>query len=107
MRPNVRSVESHLRKKLADPDFRELYELEEEKAKIVSLIVKYRLAHHLTQGQLARRVRVSQQQISKIEQGEFSSLATIQKVLLALGHHVIVQAVPLAPRLRRAFESAA
>ena len=96
-----KSVEGHLKEKLKDPAFRELYELEEEKAKIAAVLVKYRVAHRLTQGQLARRVGVTQQHIAKIEQGDFSSLATIQKVLLALGYHVAVRAVPLAPRWRR------
>lgn len=104
MKSHIRSVEAHLQEKLKDPYFRELYELEEEKAKIVSLIVKHRLRYHLTQQQLAEKVGVSQQQISKIEQGDFSSLATIQRTLLALGHHVIVRAQPLPLRLRRAFE---
>lgn len=107
MKPKMRSIEAHLREKLRNPYFRELYELEEEKAKIVSLIVRYRVERHLTQGQLADKVGVSQQQISKIEQGEFSSLATIQKILLALGRRVIVRAVPLAPRLRRTLAAAA
>ena len=107
MKPRLRSVEGHLKEKLKDPYFRELYELEEEKGKIVSLILKYRVERSLTQAELARKVGVTQQQISKIEQGEFSSLTTIQKVLLALGHHVTVRAVPLNSRLRQVFQSAA
>lgn len=107
MKASIQSVEAHLKEKLKDPHFRELYELEEEKAKIVSLIVRYRLAHHLSQRQLARKLRITQQQISKIEQGEFSSLSTIQKVLLGLGYHVILRAAPLVPRLKHAVQSAA
>jgi len=103
----LRSVGDHLKEKLKDPRFRELYELEGEKSKIVSLIIKFRLEHRLTQGQLAKKVGVTQQQISKIEQGEFSSLATVQRVLLAIGHHMVVRAVPLEPRLRRVFQAAA
>jgi len=107
MKPAIRTVEAHLREKLKNPSFRELYELEEEKTKIVVLILKYRTRRHLTQRQLARQVGVSQQQISKIEQGDFSSLATIQRVLLALGHHVVVRAEPLPLRIRRVLRSAA
>lgn len=103
----VRSVEAHLREKLKNPYFRELYELEEEKAKVASLIMKYRTEHHLTQGRLARRVGVTQQQISKIEEGDFSSLSTIQKVLIALGYHVTIRALPLAPQVRRLLKKAA
>ena len=107
MKAGIQSVEAHLKEKLKDPHFRELYELEEEKSKIASLIVRYRLAHRLSQGQLARKLRITQQQISKIEQGEFSSLSTIQKVLLGMGYHVTLRAAPLTPRLRHAFQSAA
>ncbi len=103
----VRSVNAHLKEKLKDPHFRELFELEEEKAKIAALIIKYRVDHKLSQGELARRLGVTQQQISKIEQGEFSSLGTIQRVLVALGYHVTLRVIPLAPRLRDAIRSAA
>ncbi len=107
MRLELRGVRDHLAEKAKDPYFRELYELEQEKAKIASLIVRYRIQHKLTQGQLARKIRVTQQQISKIEQGDFSSLVTIQKVLIALGYHVVVKAEPLDPRRRRAVRTAA
>lgn len=98
----VRSVDAHLRAKLKDPRFRELLELEEEKAKIAALIIKHRVDHKLSQGGLAKRLGVTQQQISKIEQGEFSNLGTIQKVLVALGYHVMLRVIPLAPPLRAA-----
>ncbi|MBI3291684.1 MAG: helix-turn-helix transcriptional regulator [Elusimicrobia bacterium] len=107
MKANVQSVEAHLKERLKDPHFRELYELEEEKAKIASLIVRYRIAHHLSQRRLARKLGLTQQQISKIEQGEFSSLSTIQKVLLALGYHVTLRVIPLGSRLRHSLQSAA
>lgn len=95
MKQRLKKVEDHLKTLLKDPHFRELYELEEEKMEVIKKIVGYRIKHHLTQGQLARRVGVSQQQISKIENGEFSSLATVQKVLLAIGYHLAVAVVPI------------
>ena len=98
MRQRLRKVEDHLKEELKDPHFRELYELEEEKMEIVKKIVGYRIKHHLTQTQLARKVGVSQQQISKIEECEFSNLATVQKVLLAIGYHLAVTVVPIRRR---------
>lgn len=103
----VRSVSAHLKEKLKDPHFPELFEMEEEKAKIAALIIKYRLDHKLSQGALAKKLGVTQQRISKIEQGEFSSLGTIQRVLVALGYHVTLRVIPLNPRRRGALRAAA
>ena len=92
------SVDNHLKRELKDPHFREQYELEMEKAELVKIIVGYRIKHRLTQGQLARKVKVSQQQISKIEECEFSNFATVQKVLRAIGYHMTINAVPIRRR---------
>ena len=107
MKVRLKSVGEHLREKSKDPLFRELMELEEEKARIASLVVGYRAEHHLNQGQLARKIGVTQQYISKIEEGDFSNLSTIQKILLVLGYHVSLRAFPLDSRTKRAFRRAA
>ncbi len=96
MRVKLKSVDEHLREKARDPHFRELMELEEEKAKIASLIVRYRADHHLNQGQLAKKVGVTQQYISKIEEGDFSNLSTVWRVLRALGYSISIRAVQRA-----------
>lgn len=96
MRANARSVKSHLREKTKDPRFRELMELEEEKAKIASLIVRCRADHHLNQAQLAKKVGVTQQYISKVEEGDFSNLSTVWRVLRVLGYRVSIRAVQRA-----------
>ncbi len=96
MKVRLKSVDEHLREKSRDPRFRAMMELEEEKAKIASLIVKYRADHHMSQGQLAKKVRVTQQYISKIEEGDFSSLSTVWRVLQALGYRISIRAVQKA-----------
>lgn len=90
------NVDKHLQEKLRDPYFKELYELEEQKLEIVKKIIDYRIKHKLSQSQLAEKIGVSQQHISKIESGEFSSVATLEKILLHLGYTVRLQAVPLS-----------
>jgi len=107
MRVRLKSVDEHLREKSKNPRFKELMELEEEKARIASLIVKYRADHHLNQGQLAKKVGVTQQYISKIEEGDFSNLATLHKILWALGYHVGLRAFPLDSSAKRALQKAA
>jgi hypothetical protein len=58
----------------------------------------------LNQKQLAERVGVTQQYISKIENGEFSSVATLEKVLLFIGYTVKMQAIPLSQHIKNKIE---
>ena len=96
----VERVDEHLKEKLKDPYFKELYELEEQKLAIVKRIIDYRIKHKMTQEQLAKMARVTQQHISKIENGEFSSIATLEKVLLFIGYTVKFEVVPLEKKVR-------
>ena len=91
----VERVDEHLKEELKDPYFKELYELEEQKLAIVKQIVAYRIKNKLNQNQLAKRAGVTQQHISKIENGEFSNIATLAKVLLFVGFAVQIKAVPI------------
>ena len=92
-------VDTHVKKKNKSYYLQELHELEVEKAKITKLIIKYRLEKGYTQGQLAKKIKVSQQQISKIENGDFSSIMSIVKVLLALGYFLSMKPVKLPHRI--------
>ena len=91
---NAYKVSDHLKEKIKDPYFKELYELEAQKYAIVEKIVEYRIKRKMSQEQLAEIVGVTQQQISKIENGEFSNVMTLEKVLLAIGMTVLIKAVP-------------
>ena len=95
----LESAEKHLKEKMKDPYFKELYELEEQKLDIVKRIVNYRVKHGLNQKQLARRVGVTQQHISKIESGDFVSVMTLEKILLAIGYTVQMKVVQLKPSI--------
>ena len=88
-------VSDHLKKKIKDPYFKELYELEAQKFAIIEKIVDYRIKKGITQSDLAKEVGVTQQQISKVENGEFSSVMTLEKILLAIGMTVQIKAVPI------------
>jgi transcriptional regulator with XRE-family HTH domain len=99
-------VSSHLAEKMKDPYFEEMYQLEEQKLAIVKRIIAYRLKNGLTQRQLAARIGITQQHLSKIEQGDFASVTTLEKVLLAIGYTVKLTIIRLAPqtaeRIRKA-----
>jgi len=101
---NIEKVSDHLKEKLKDPYFKELYELEEQKLYIVKRIIDYRFKNNLTQGQLAKKAGVSQQYISKIENGDFSNIVTLEKILLFIGYTVKIQAVPLSHKSRADIE---
>jgi len=103
---NKTNVDRHLERKLKDPLFGELYELEMQKAQIAKLLIAERAKRGLTQGQLARKLGVTQQQISKIENGNFTDLKVVQKVLLTLGHSIRVVAVPLRSKTRKDLRAA-
>ncbi|MFH1836748.1 MAG: helix-turn-helix transcriptional regulator [Candidatus Omnitrophota bacterium] len=89
-------VGSHIKEKNKDPYLKELYELEVEKANIAKLIIKHRLDNNMNQSQLAVKVGVTQQQISKIENGDFSSIITIAKVLLRIGYFLEIRPIKLS-----------
>lgn len=88
MKTNLISVKEHLKESLRDPYFRELYELDSVKTEIAKKIIEYRIKHGLNQSELAKMVKVSQQQISHIEEGDFGNFRTIQKILLAIGYKI-------------------
>ena len=96
----MKEVNRHLQEKLKDPYFKELYELEEQKLAIVKHIIDYRIKNKLSQAQLAKRAGITQQHISKIENGEFSSISTLEKALLFIGFTVKFEVVPLTKRTK-------
>ena len=93
-------VSEHIKEMLKDPYFKELYELDQQKLEVVKKIIAYRIKHKLSQKQLAKKLGVSQQHISKIENSEFSSMETLEKVLKGIGYSVKIQAVPLSNKAK-------
>ena len=92
----MRKVDDFIKDKMEkDEDFNARYAWTVQKTEIVKKIIKYRLKKKLTQSQLARELGVTQQFISKIEEGEFSNLATVEMLLYHLGYGVKNKVVPL------------
>lgn len=98
------SVQKHVEEMLKkDPQFKKEYELSRMKSDLVLPMIRERIRRGWTQGELARRVKVSQQQISKIENLDFSEFGTVLKVLRALGYTILPSKKPhLSPKARAA-----
>lgn len=70
-RSDLKRVEDHLQERRRQPSFRELQELDEEKLKVTKVIIGVRIRRKLSQAALAKQLGVTQQQISKLENGDF------------------------------------
>ena len=66
-----------------------------EKAVVVKKIIEYRIQQDLSQLQLAEEIGVTQEDVSKIEEGEFFNLNTIENILHHIGYRLKLGAVPL------------
>lgn len=81
----MKSVRKHLDAKMKDVRFKEHYELDLVKLQFIKPIIAYRIKHKLSQSGLAGKLGISQQQISKVESGDFSNFDTVLKILFAIG----------------------
>lgn len=71
----------------ADPEFQSVYEEDAAKKELWLQLVEARQAAGLTQAELARRLGVSQAQVSRIEKSGYDSytLNTLRRYVAALG----------------------
>ncbi len=86
-----KQLKSYLKEKKKDKEI--LVAVEEVKMhlKIAKIIKELRIKSGLTQEQLAKKAKVSQPMIARLEKGDqdrVPTLSTINKVLSALGHEV-------------------
>jgi HTH-type transcriptional regulator / antitoxin HipB len=81
----MRSFRQHLKDKLKDEHFRQLYEEEKQIANLSLKILDVREHLGLSQTEVARKAKVTQQQLSKIENGVNCNMVTFLKVCNALG----------------------
>lgn len=95
MKMKVESIDEHLKEKLKDPYFKEIYELERQKLELVKKIINYRVENNMTQEELADKIGITQQHISKIENCEFTDIVTLLKALLYIGFRVTIKPIPI------------
>ncbi|OQY31152.1 MAG: transcriptional regulator [Spirochaetaceae bacterium 4572_59] len=81
----MRTFKKHLEDNIKDPEFRDHYS---EEKKLIELSLKIHEAREksgLSQIEVAKRAHVTQQQLSKIENGRNCNIMTFLKVCHALG----------------------
>jgi len=82
-----------LKKELRDPEFKKAFDEEDLPARLAIRIAKLREAQGLTQRALARKMGVTQQALSLLENPSSAryTLRTLQRVASALKRELVVQ----------------
>jgi ribosome-binding protein aMBF1 (putative translation factor) len=75
----------HLNEEMKNANFKKMYEEEKHLLELGLLIIEAREQKGLTQKELAQKSQVTQQQLSKIENGVNCNMLTFIKVSSALG----------------------
>jgi transcriptional regulator with XRE-family HTH domain len=78
------TFDSHLREKLKNKRFKRMYEEEKELLDISLRILEARREQNLSQAELANRAHITQQQLSRIENGMNFNIKTLLKLCDAL-----------------------
>lgn len=81
--------EDLLAKSLKDPEFKKEYDALEDEFALINEILSARLAKKMTQADLAKKLGMKQEAISRLESGESNpTYATLSKVAKALDKKV-------------------
>ena len=81
----MKTFRKHLKEKLKSERFKRLYEEEQKLAELSLRIIDTREHLGLSQSEVAKRAKITQQQLSKLETGINCTMATFLKVCSALG----------------------
>jgi len=92
----MKTFKKHLKEKLKDNSFKALYDEERQIAELSLRILDTRELLGLSQAEVARKAKVTQQQISKIESGINCNMTTFLKVCNALGIRVDIEPPKIA-----------
>lgn len=92
----TRSFRERLKEDLKDAEFRKSYDEERRALALAMEIARLREKKGLTQSQLAKRMKTSQQAVSRIESGEYEgfTLRTLEKLAKATGTRLKIEFVP-------------
>lgn len=77
-----------------DPEFKEIWEKNEEKRKLVKTIIALRIKENLTQRDLAEKMGTNQSAISRLESGKYNpSMDFLMRIAKALNKRVEINFV--------------
>jgi DNA-binding XRE family transcriptional regulator len=84
--PRLQDVDVYFNEQMKDPEFKRMYEIERVKVALAQKIAELRDKQRLNQSQLAKKMNVSQQFISQLENGHKSNvtLETLAKIARSL-----------------------
>jgi ribosome-binding protein aMBF1 (putative translation factor) len=86
------SFQKYLAEKMKNPEFKKAFEEEKRLLELSYAITEAREQRGMTQKELAQKSRVTQQQLSKIENGINCNMLTFIKVSNALGLGLTISA---------------
>lgn len=87
----MKTLNDMLKENLKDKKFKALYEKELQLARIMVAIQEEREKKGYSQSEIAKEAHITQQQMSKIENGENCTITTLIKVCQALGLDLVLQ----------------
>lgn len=87
----MKTLEAMLKENLKNKKFKALYEKELKLARIMVAIQEEREKRGMSQADIAKKAHISQQQMSKIENGENCTISTLLKVCQALGLDLVLK----------------
>jgi DNA-binding XRE family transcriptional regulator len=88
----VKSFRSHLKEKLKNPEFKKAYKEEKYLLELGLRIIEARKQSGMTQKELAQKSQVTQQQLSKVENGVNCNMLTFIKISSTLGFTINLSA---------------
>jgi transcriptional regulator with XRE-family HTH domain len=97
----MRSFRQHLKERLRDDRFRKLYEEERQLAELSLKILDTREHLKLSQAEVAKKAKITQQQLSKVENGINCNMSTFLKVCNALGIKIDIESPKMPHSGRR------
>lgn len=80
----MKTFKNHLEKKLKNKKFKEFFDAEKEFLNLSLQLSKYREEKGISQKELAVKAKITQQQLSKIENGINCNITTFLRVCSAL-----------------------